>query len=623
MLVRLRVRDWGPFQERTVEFEPGRNLIYGKNHTGKTALLNAIFYALTGDVLAPKAKGRDFVRADSRESIVELDFVAGEPYRVRRRPKQRQSHLMRLEGGREVTEMASGSDVDSLIAELLGLEMPEMTQAVFMKEGAIAEYLSESTPGKRKKFIKSLVNLDRLEEISGAASDWKKEVYRRAREAKKDAVGVRKRVTNLKSKPIVGEKARLEGRIRNLEAQKEMLIEKKGSLEEASDSLVKLESKEQKLRNVRDRQQMLQGKLGTEKGPYASIDEIEKEARSIEVASEDLEAKRKAEEEALTTKNHVEGRKNSIQNELDSVESLKKREAKECPTCHQEITPQILHSIIRDKERDLKGVQDELEQAESRYQARKKKTKDVRKSLEKKRELQNKAESIRKLKDELEELEQEISSLDDEIQELERKSEGASKVHGLENEIRDMDKELQEAKDQRDEAIAHESAVKEAKNRLDSLEEKEEELKHKKAVAKVLAKACEETIVELGSIPLKKVEQIAGGSISDLGIFPGWHLDLESKNMLPIAETDQETVKAPTMAASEKMLCFLALRMALVRSMIGSDFMALDEPTEHLDTEHVERVRDFLGCADEPEQVIVTSNSEVLAGGEWDKAITL
>jgi len=78
MIQRLMVRDWGPYAEKSVSFSEGKNVILGSNFSGKTSLVNAIFYALTGEVLAPKAKAADFAKAASRDSIVELDIKVGD-----------------------------------------------------------------------------------------------------------------------------------------------------------------------------------------------------------------------------------------------------------------------------------------------------------------------------------------------------------------------------------------------------------------------------------------------------------------------------------------------------------------------------------------------------------------
>ena len=159
MIQRLMVRDWGPYAEKSVSFSEGKNVILGSNFSGKTSLVNAIFYALTGEALIPKGKTKaaDFAKAASRDSIVELDIKVGDgEYRIRRRPTRKQSHLLKMQGGQEVSEIASGPGVDLRVAQVLGFGTAELTQAVFMKEGAVAEYLADTTPDKRKKFVKAI-----------------------------------------------------------------------------------------------------------------------------------------------------------------------------------------------------------------------------------------------------------------------------------------------------------------------------------------------------------------------------------------------------------------------------------------------------------------------------------
>ncbi len=624
MLTRLMVRDWGPFDEKTVEFKPGKNVLYGKNFSGKTSLVNAMFYALTGEVLAPKAKPADFVKASSRDSIVELDLTLGtQTYRARRRPTRKQSHLLKLEGGSEVSEVASGSSVDSKVADLLEARAPELTQAIFMKEGEIPEYLASSTPMKRKEFVKSLIRLERLEEIAEAAKEWQSEVNARARELERAFAQTATNITVLKAKPLIGDMDRLNKEMDTLNATREALLEQKASLKDLADGNLKLSMVEERLEELNTERKSLEGKLGTEKGPYATADAIRSEMQSIATTPDELKTRQDAERELLRKRDEARGRSLPLQEALGSVQALKAKGIGECPTCHQKITPQILDSIIAEKKRSLEAVERELAQAAAAAQQALKDRQAVQDALDKKDRLRRRIETLENLQQALADREKEIARLGKEVEELRRKVKGAEKIGQTDAQLAEAQSKLEEAMAKRDQVVADQAALKSAEERMHELENRENEVGRSKALSKLLREACEATVVELGSIPIKKIEQLATGSVLKLGVFDGWHVDLEKNMLLPVAEKGDQEIQASTMAASEKMLTFLAIRFALAQSMVSSDFMVLDEPTEHLDSEHVEKIREFLKGASMPAQIIVTSNEPALAEGNWANVITL
>ncbi len=624
MITRLAVRDWGPFEQKAVEFKPGRNVLYGKNFSGKTSLVNAMFYALTGEVLAPKAKPADFVRAASKDAVVELDLtIGGEAYRVRRRPTRKQSHLLRLEGGSEVSELASGSSVDLKIAELLQARFPELTQAVFMKEGEIPEYLASSTPMKRKEFVKSLIRLERLEEIADAAKEWQSRVNARARELEKAFAQAATNLTVLKAKPLIGELDRLNRELEALNAEKERLLQQKASLKGLADDSLKLSMAEERLERLDAERKSLEGRLGTEKGPYPSLEAIRSEMESIAATQDELKAKLDAERELSGKRDEARGRSLLLRDALASVQALKAKGIGECPTCHQKITPQILDSIIAEKKRELESVEQELARAAQAAQQAQRERQAVQDGLEKKDRLRRKIEALESLQQALAERQKEIERLEKEVQDLRQRVKGAEMVEETDARLAEIQSRLEEVMASRDRVVADQAALKAAEERLQELENQEAEVQRSKALSKLLREACEATVVELGSIPIKKIEQLATGSVLKLGIFEGWHVDLEKNMLLPVAEREGHEIQASTMAASEKMLCFLAIRFALAQSMVSSDFMVLDEPTEHLDAEHVAKMREFLREVPAPDQIIVTSNEPALVEGGWANVIAL
>ena len=53
-LENIRLKSFGCFDRRDFDLSEGVNLIFGPNFSGKSTLVNAIFFALTGKPIVPK-----------------------------------------------------------------------------------------------------------------------------------------------------------------------------------------------------------------------------------------------------------------------------------------------------------------------------------------------------------------------------------------------------------------------------------------------------------------------------------------------------------------------------------------------------------------------------------------
>ena len=61
MIQKLRVENWGHFDSYEVDFSQGTNCLFGANQSGKTTLLNAICFGLTGKTLSIKTKSSNYL----------------------------------------------------------------------------------------------------------------------------------------------------------------------------------------------------------------------------------------------------------------------------------------------------------------------------------------------------------------------------------------------------------------------------------------------------------------------------------------------------------------------------------------------------------------------------------
>ena len=80
-LERIRLKTFGCFQQQDFELSDGINLIFGPNFSGKSTLVNAIFFTLTGKPIVPRVDAASIKSAKSYSGTAGLQFVEnGERY---------------------------------------------------------------------------------------------------------------------------------------------------------------------------------------------------------------------------------------------------------------------------------------------------------------------------------------------------------------------------------------------------------------------------------------------------------------------------------------------------------------------------------------------------------------
>ena len=84
-LERIRLKTFGCFEQRDFELHDGINLIFGPNFSGKSTLVNAIFFTLTGKPIVPRVDTSAIKNANAYSGTAGLQFIAaGERYQLYR-----------------------------------------------------------------------------------------------------------------------------------------------------------------------------------------------------------------------------------------------------------------------------------------------------------------------------------------------------------------------------------------------------------------------------------------------------------------------------------------------------------------------------------------------------------
>ena len=220
----LRIVGIGPFAgAHTVDFssfeDSGLFLLEGPTGAGKSTLIDAITFALYGDVARTKDASKDRLRSnhisDSDPSEVDLVFeVATGLYRVTRTPaytpagkksqRNSKSTLARVvedpdapDGWRTIEAVASGPrDVGYEIPTIVGLDKDQFLQTIVLPQGKFSQFLT-ATSDAREQILRDIFDTQIYSDFTKALTDAAASSKRGIEERRTTALSAFKRVRSL------------------------------------------------------------------------------------------------------------------------------------------------------------------------------------------------------------------------------------------------------------------------------------------------------------------------------------------------------------------------------------------------------------------------------------------
>ena len=160
----------------------------GDNGNGKTALLDAITWALFGETRASSED--DIVRLGADDCAVLLDFiVGGDKYRIKRQRGKRGGAVWELQIWQEDGSLRSLSgtnsrETKSKIEQLLRMDYKTFLASGYLAQGRADEF-ARATVTERKKVLADILDLSRYERLEELAKEKRKEAEDRETDAER------------------------------------------------------------------------------------------------------------------------------------------------------------------------------------------------------------------------------------------------------------------------------------------------------------------------------------------------------------------------------------------------------------------------------------------------------
>lgn len=306
---RLILENFGSHARTEVSFSNGINAIIGENGAGKTTLLEAIAYALY-----PRSFGRheDLMRTGAPKMRVQLEFeMDGRRYlllRERSREGLSSAALYDVTDGKKLLQRDQ-SKVNSQIEALLGISREIFLQAVYVRQGEIAQLLDE-TPSKRRELIGKLLGIEVLEKIW----DELREVISRIDSEIQSLEGEIRGIGDIfkERASLESQKEDLQREMRELSRQVEVLSEGMEGLKRSISEMEKLDSRYKELKAKEDSLREILDNLTRQlELKRKQLDEFNRELESMENLEdkaskyEDLDRLRKLVMEAKSIEERV------------------------------------------------------------------------------------------------------------------------------------------------------------------------------------------------------------------------------------------------------------------------------------------------------------------------------
>ena len=609
-LERIRLKAFGCFEQRDFELHDGINLIFGPNFSGKSTLVNAIFFTLTGKPIVPRVDTSAIKNAKAYSGTAGLQFIAaGERYQLYRATGKRIQLRSEKNGSWQIVFDEKRLRVtETLLQERFGIMHEQLALTTFLREGEIFEFLARQSTSRRD-ILHTLLGIDRLVEVRERFIDTRRIAKREQGRIRAHQNSLRFNAQNVDQTEI----ERIEEKLKGLEAAYGAETGDAALIAEWLQNRDRLQKRLNAL--THEQHEALTGFKGID--PLRDM--IAKIENSIQGAV-GLETKR---EEIIQQIGSLESQITALTNVCDTLRTLIENDEQHCPTCYQKVEREVVQQIIDEKEAEKKQRCTELETH--------------------KQSLHTETENLENRRA----LEQRLQTFQGRLARFEQHSGEIAETQG---ELSLVSSRLVERGIKEEEALPSDTTVgldkPKLKTQIDQERKRLDRLKQQEAVrldrlgalqrtnrdaAKIektllsLELACagvDKTIETLQRQILKPAEEELHHWLEKMELFSvsrgsggKTRIDLQRQHLLPSLTIDGVDRSLMLLSGSEKMFLYLCFKVALAKVLGNPGFFVFDDPTLHLDEERKALMVDFIRQLAEEHQVVVTSYDEDVRSG--------
>lgn len=570
--------NWRAYDQRTVEFAPGINFLMGANGMGKTSILEAIVFALTGESSTVIKRGK-LLRDPSQPARVRLALmVEGEEYEVQRTLTLERVGSAELKCGAKT--LASGpARVTNHIERLTGVSAEFLRRIVYMAEGDVFRFLDKPPGEAINDQIRRVLGLTQMNTFVEALGLAEKDLKGRIKEiqallADLDRLQIRK------DGVLEEQLARMDARRREWLDEMQALSSRVAQAERDNQDLVRLT---QTLNEVLP---ILQGN--------ADLWSLAQRASSSELLAQgeqQSEQNLTLVRESQLAQARLEGEHLGHQRALDILVPTSERiDTLPCPICGKPMTGAERRTITLQIQANMQQIHDQISTLRERQGV----------AAQIQNELQAQVEAARTLRNLIVHTRPQPFSLEGPVAELARTVN--DHLHQFQNQVDALKRQLPLLEHELNESEKDRALYLEAQRRLERLGYASPDeagaalvgLEVRSLSLRASAQAAEETLAAQQTTDL---HDIYGQIARVWGVFLGeenWQIQLDADGLPVLQDQQGREFDLSQFSGGEKTALLIILHTIIAHHFSKSDFLLIDEPLEHLDAINRRSLINFL-----------------------------
>ena len=608
-LERIILKSFGCFDRRDFDLSDGVNLIFGPNFSGKSTLVNAIFFTLTGKPIIPKVSLPAMAQSGAPSGTAGLIFHNGEQsYQLFRSTQGEVQLRLKEENGEKwrILSMDKRS-ADEDLRQKFHFSYHHLAAATFLREGEIFEFLARQ-PADRRDILYALLGIDRLMEVRQRFIDGRRIAKREERRIQDHQRSMR--VTTVKNHRE--EIERVDAELKNLEGQYELLS---GKGAESSDTALVAELTQAHERFQKEIDGLIQERASVLSG-FTDVDHLRASIKEIESVTASTGGVEKQREEAIQRIGSLNSQIQTLSAECETLRQLIDSDHGHCPTCHQPVQQKIIAGILEEKESARAANQGELEAQQKTLDEQTANINALRGLRQRHQLMQSKVEQLERIEARLANLQREFDGIAGRLGALQPTPppQTGTGVDGVTDpaQIAEQRRQLKYRIDslrRRLVGLNKEEAV--LAHKLQELQRTQHQANQILRTRLSFELACDgvdKTIASLQQTILQPAEKEIQRWLERMDLTRFSQIDLKSQHLLPSLNVEGFERNLLLLSGSEKMMLYLCFKAALSEVLGALGFFVFDDPTLHLDPDRRGTMIDFIQRLAEKHQVIVTSN---------------